>query len=85
MEKLQITADNKANKIQPNHETKPDPKIAVQDNSDSWKCQPYSETYIPATREVDRERFRVANLGRLREVVFGAQDGILSTVALVTQ
>ena len=43
-----------------------------------------SETYIAATREVDRERFRVANLGRLREVVFGAQDGILSTVALVT-
>ncbi len=34
--------------------------------------------------EVDRERFRVANLGRLREVVFGAQDGILSTVTLVT-
>lgn len=42
------------------------------------------ETYVAATREVDRERFRVANLGRLREVVFGAQDGILSTVALVT-
>ena len=34
--------------------------------------------------EVDRERWRVASLGRLREVVFGAQDGILSTVALVT-
>jgi VIT1/CCC1 family predicted Fe2+/Mn2+ transporter/rubrerythrin len=42
------------------------------------------ETYVSATREVDRERFRVANLGRLREVVFGAQDGLLSTVALVT-
>jgi VIT1/CCC1 family predicted Fe2+/Mn2+ transporter/rubrerythrin len=42
------------------------------------------ETYVAAVREVDRERFRVANLGRLREVVFGAQDGILSTVALVT-
>ena len=41
-------------------------------------------TYVAATVEVDRERFRVANLGRLREVVFGAQDGILSTVALVT-
>ncbi|MYC31055.1 MAG: hypothetical protein F4X65_13345 [Chloroflexi bacterium] len=41
-------------------------------------------TYVAATIEVDRERFRVANLGRLREVVFGAQDGILSTVALVT-
>ena len=45
---------------------------------------PTLETYISATREVDRERFRVANLGRLREVVFGAQDGLLSTVALVT-
>ena len=45
---------------------------------------PTSEIYQAATREVDRERFRVANLGRLREVVFGAQDGILSTVALVT-
>ena len=41
-------------------------------------------TYVAATIEVDRERFRVANLGRLREVVFGAQDGLLSTVALVT-
>ncbi len=40
--------------------------------------------YAAAAAEVDRERFRVANLGRLREVVFGAQDGILSTVALVT-
>ena len=42
------------------------------------------DTYVAATIEVDKERFRVANLGRLREVVFGAQDGILSTVALVT-
>ena len=42
------------------------------------------ETYVTAAIEVDRERGRVANLGRLREVVFGAQDGILSTVALVT-
>jgi predicted membrane protein (TIGR00267 family) len=42
------------------------------------------DTYVAAAIEVDRERFRVANLGRLREVVFGAQDGILSTVALVT-
>ncbi len=41
-------------------------------------------TYVSATIEVDKERFRVANLGRLREVVFGAQDGLLSTVALVT-
>ena len=45
---------------------------------------PDLQTYVAATMEVDRERFRVANLGRLREVVFGAQDGILSTVALTT-
>ena len=45
---------------------------------------PDLETYVSAAMEVDRERWRVASLGRLREVVFGAQDGILSTVALVT-
>ena len=42
------------------------------------------ETYVTAAMEIDRERWRVASLGRLREVVFGAQDGILSTLALVT-
>ena len=42
------------------------------------------ETYNTAVAEVDRERWRVARMGRLREVVFGAQDGLLSTVALVT-
>ena len=42
------------------------------------------ETYVAAAMEVDRERWRIASLGRLREVVFGAQDGLLSTVALVT-
>ena len=42
------------------------------------------ETYVTAATEIDRERWRVARLGRIREVVFGAQDGLLSTVALVT-
>ena len=42
------------------------------------------ETYNTAVGEIDRERWRVARMGRLREVVFGAQDGLLSTVALVT-
>ena len=42
------------------------------------------ETYNTAVTEIDEERWRVARLGRLREVVFGAQDGLLSTVALVT-
>ena len=42
------------------------------------------ETYIDAARALDTEPFHVANLGRLREVVFGAQDGIISTVALTT-
>lgn len=56
------------------------PDLAVGDDTDRIDLN----TYVAATIEVDRERFRVANLGRLREVVFGAQDGILSTVALVT-
>lgn len=42
------------------------------------------DTYVSAAMEIDRERWRVASLFRLREVVFGAQDGILSTLALVT-
>lgn len=42
------------------------------------------ETYLDAARALDREPFHIANLGRLREVVFGAQDGIISTVALTT-
>lgn len=42
------------------------------------------ETYIDAARALDKEPFHVANLGRLREVVFGAQDGVISTVALTT-
>ena len=33
---------------------------------------------------MDGERQRVAAFGRIREVVFGAQDGLLSTLALVT-
>ena len=42
------------------------------------------DTYNTAAAEVEREIWRVARLSRLREVVFGAQDGLLSTVALVT-
>ena len=42
------------------------------------------ETYIHAALAIDKEPLHVANLGRLREVVFGAQDGIISTVALTT-
>jgi len=42
------------------------------------------ENYIDAALALDKEPFRVANLGRLREVVFGAQDGIISTLALTT-
>ena len=45
---------------------------------------PDLDTFVSAAMELDRERWRVASLGRLREIVFGAQDGILSTVALVT-
>ena len=43
-----------------------------------------SPAYRAAARELERERWRVEAFGRIREVVFGAQDGLLSTVALVT-
>ena len=43
-----------------------------------------SPTYTAARKEVEGERWRVASLGRIREVVFGAQDGLISTLALVT-
>ena len=36
-----------------------------------------------ARREVEHEKDRIANLTRLREVMFGMQDGLVSTVALV--
>ena len=42
------------------------------------------QTYVDAALALDKEPFHVANLGRLREVVFGAQDGIISTLALTT-
>ena len=56
----------------------------------SWEAEAAAErafdreAYNTAVGEVERERWRVARLGRLREVVFGAQDGLLSIVALVT-
>ena len=37
-----------------------------------------------STEEVDTERWRIAASARFREVVFGAQDGLVSTLALVT-
>lgn len=42
------------------------------------------QTYVDAALALDKEPFHVANLGRLREVVFGAQDGIISTLAVTT-
>ena len=42
------------------------------------------QTYVDAALALDKEPFHIANLGRLREVVFGAQDGIISTLALTT-
>ncbi|MFQ6031009.1 MAG: VIT1/CCC1 transporter family protein, partial [Dehalococcoidia bacterium] len=62
----------------------PEPPPTAPDTSNGFTPPLNIDTYVAAAMEVDRERFRVANLGRLREVVFGAQDGILSTVALVT-
>ena len=43
-----------------------------------------SPTYAAARKELEGERWRVASLGRIREVVFGGQDGLLSTMLLIT-
>ena len=45
---------------------------------------PVARSFPQGFREIQREQGRVAAFGRIREVVFGAQDGLLSTVALVT-
>ena len=85
LEIRQTTSGIEASEIQLNKQESTDPTNSLRDNTTSTQMPTLtSETYIAATREVDKERFRVANLGRLKEVVFGAQDGILSTVALVT-
>jgi len=85
LEIRQIPSTNEASETLLNKTYSTDSPTSLRDNPTSTQIPTLtSETYIAATREVDRERFRVANLGRLREVVFGAQDGILSTVALVT-
>ena len=42
------------------------------------------DNYPKAAQEMAGERQRVAAFGRIREVVFGAQDGVLSTAVLVT-
>ena len=85
LEIRQIPSSNEASETLLNKTYSTDSPTSLRDNPTSAQIPTLtSETYIAATREVDRERFRVANLGRLREVVFGAQDGVLSTVALVT-
>ncbi len=85
LEIRQTASSNEASETLLNKTYSTDSPTSLRDSPTSTQIPTLtSETYIAATREVDRERFRVANLGRLREVVFGAQDGILSTVALVT-
>ena len=61
--------------------------VAVVQEAEHHDAQHISaaESEFPeAVREVASERWRVAAFGRIREVVFGAQDGLISTLALVT-
>ena len=41
-------------------------------------------SFVAARTELEGARWRVASMGRIREVVFGGQDGLLSTMLLVT-
>ena len=61
--------------------------VAVLDEEEHHDTQHImaAESEFPqAVQEVATERWRVAAFGRIREVVFGAQDGLISTLALVT-
>ena len=61
--------------------------VAVMDEEEHHDTQHImaAESEFPqAVQEVATERWRVAAFGRIREVVFGAQDGLISTLALVT-
>ena len=57
-------------------------KRPPQDLKDSGSSEVFSGD--PLTEEVHREKGRIAMLGRIREVVFGMQDGLVSTVAVVS-
>ncbi|HEU0133070.1 MAG TPA: VIT1/CCC1 transporter family protein [Mycobacteriales bacterium] len=52
--------------------------------TDPWAAEGLSVPAGGLARAAAREGERVAKRGRIREVVFGAQDGLLSTLALVT-
>ena len=61
----------------------------VSKGADADRRHPVSEmeispSYAAARLEAEGSRWRVEAMGRVREVVFGAQDGLLSTLALVT-
>lgn len=57
--------------------------ILGEDGHDAQHVEQVESEFPQAVREVERERWRVASFGRIREVVFGAQDGMMSTLALV--
>ena len=71
----------------PQQEVGVEEAVAVVQEAEHHDAQHISaaESEFPeAVREVASERWRVAAFGRIREVVFGAQDGLISTLALVT-
>jgi len=65
------------------------PKLATASTrppSTPQKAPPATETVVSsqATSEVGKEKGRIATLERIREVVFGMQDGLVSTVAVAS-
>ena len=55
----------------------PEPPSSPQKARAATRAEP-----SPVTTEVQREKGRIASLERIREVVFGMQDGLVSTVAV---
>ena len=58
--------------------------IDEEEHHDTQHIMAAESEFPQAVQEVATERWRVAAFGRIREVVFGAQDGLISTLALVT-
>jgi vacuolar iron transporter family protein len=48
------------------------------------KSKGHPAKYAPSIKEVGGEKGRIATLERIREVVFGMQDGLVSTVAVAS-
>ena len=59
--------------------------VAVADRTETDRPPDFMDDEMArATENVSADRERISSLGRIREVIFGMQDGLISTVVLVS-